>query len=81
MTSYGYASAWDLSRLIAEKQVSPLELMEATLQRMTSVNGKLNAFVALQPEKAMEEARAMTESMARGGSHGPLAGIPVGVKD
>ncbi len=81
MTSYCFASAWDLANLIAKKQLSPVELMEATLERLTSVNGKLNAFIALQPEKAMAEARAITESMARGNSHGPLAGIPVGVKD
>ena len=81
MTSYGFASAWDLAKRIAKKQLSPVELMEATLERLTSVNGKLNAFIALQPEKAMAEARVITESMAHGNSCGPLAGLPVGVKD
>lgn len=81
MTSYCYASAGELARLIAKKELSPVELMEATLERLSSVNGKLNAFIALQPEKAMAEARAMTEFMAQGGSPGPLAGVPVGVKD
>lgn len=63
MTAYCYASARELAKLIAKKQLSPVELMEATFERLTSVNGKINAFIALQPEKAMTEAGPLTRTV------------------
>ncbi len=81
MDSICHKPAWELAQRIAARELSPLELMEATLLRMESVNPGLNAFVALDPERAMDEARSMTEAMAPGRPSGPLAGIPLGVKD
>ncbi|MGA6927204.1 MAG: amidase family protein, partial [Desulfosarcina sp.] len=76
--------AWELAARVAKKEISPLELMQATLDRIERTNPELNAFVALRPEAALDEARAMTEKIAAGESPespGPLAGVPVGVKD
>ena len=81
MPSLCHKSAVQLSLEIRKKQISPLELMQDTLERMDLVNPKLNAFIALDPERAMDRARDMTEAIAKGKDLGPLAGIPLGVKD
>jgi len=57
------------------------ELVQHALDRITKVNDRLNAFVALDPEGAMTAARALDERVARGEEVGTLAGIPIGVKD
>jgi len=81
MDSISYKSAWELAALIRKKEVSPLEVMEETLRRIEKINPNLNAFVALCPETALLEARLMTERIASNKTIGPLAGIPLGVKD
>ncbi|UCF72160.1 MAG: amidase [Deltaproteobacteria bacterium] len=81
MTSLHYRSARELARLIKSKGLSPLELMEETLKRIETVNPVLNAFVCTRPEQAMDEARAIAERIACGKDPGPLAGVPIGVKD
>jgi len=73
--------AEELAQLVRNKDLSPVELIEATLHRIESVNPHLNAFVALRAEEALDEARALAEDIAAGKDPGPLAGIPVGVKD
>lgn len=71
----------ELTALIARRELSPTELMEATLARIEAVNPTLNAFVALRPREALlAEARAAEERIARGEGR-PLEGIPLGVKD
>lgn len=81
MTSILFKTARELAALIAKKEISPLELMEATLRRIEAVNPSLNAFCSVDPESALEEAKAMTEAIAQGENPGPLAGVPMGVKD
>jgi Asp-tRNA(Asn)/Glu-tRNA(Gln) amidotransferase A subunit family amidase len=81
MSSVHYKSAGELVALIKSKELSPLELMEETLKRIETVNPILNAFVSIRADQAREEARAMTEQLASGKEPGPLAGIPIGVKD
>ena len=55
--------------------------MESTIRRIEALNPSINAFVTLRAEKAMDEANAMAERMGKGEDPGPLAGIPIGVKD
>jgi len=81
MASFCYKPAWELASLIAKKEISPLEVMRETLDRIDRVNPDLNAFVALRPEAALAEAKAKTEKIAAGENIGPLAGLPLGVKD
>ncbi|MBC8466874.1 MAG: amidase, partial [Deltaproteobacteria bacterium] len=54
MTSIHYKSALELVGLIRSKALSPMELMEETLQRIEAVNPALNAFVAMRAEQATE---------------------------
>lgn len=81
MTSINFKSARDLIQLIRSKQLSPVELMEDTLKRIDEINPSINAFVSLRAEQAMAEAKLTSERIASGKDPGPLAGIPIGVKD
>jgi aspartyl-tRNA(Asn)/glutamyl-tRNA(Gln) amidotransferase subunit A len=70
-----------LADLVRRRQLSPLELMEATLARIEAVDPKTNAFCQLDADAALAEARSQTERLARGEDLGPLAGLPLGVKE
>jgi len=76
-----YTSAQKLAKLIRSKNISPVELMEETLQRIKTVNPVLNAFVSVRAEQAMDEAKTLAEGLASNEVIGPLIGIPIGVKD
>ncbi len=76
-----YASAGKLAGLVQSGQLSPLELMEATLRRIDETNGKVNAFVSLDSDRALAEAKAATEALASGRKPRLLEGIPLAVKD
>ena len=81
MESIHYKSALELVELVKSGRISPLELMEATIERIEAVNPILNAFVSLRAQEAIDESKALTERLASGESVGPLAGLPFGVKD
>lgn len=66
---------------VAAKRVSSRDLVQGALDRIAEVDGKVNAFVALDPEGALAAAGALDDRIARGEDVGPLAGIPIGVKD
>src|SRR3984893_17861844 len=72
---------YELAAMIRRRELKPSELMAATLERIEQTNPKLNAFVALRSDAAMAEARAMDVKIAHGQESGPLAGLPLGVKD
>src|SRR5580658_981045 len=61
--------------------VSAVELTEHALGRIASVDGRVGAFVAVDSDRALAEAAAIDAQRAAGDELGPLAGIPVGVKD
>lgn len=81
MTELIDMDAVELVRRIRGGKLSPLNVMEATFERIDAVNPLINAFVSLRREEAIQEAKEMTESLASGAAPGPLAGIPIGVKD
>ncbi len=62
--------------LVREGEVSARELVEASLAAIERLNGELNAFVTLVPERALAEAEAIQPGDAR-----PLAGVPIAIKD
>jgi aspartyl-tRNA(Asn)/glutamyl-tRNA(Gln) amidotransferase subunit A len=71
----------DLCDALARKDLSPVELMEATLGRIEATRETLNAFVALRDRDALlADARTAEERIAQGRGR-PLEGIPLGVKD
>lgn len=71
----------EAARAIEARSLSPVELTEACLERAQSWEPVIGAFVRLEPERAMGEARALTEELARGGRRGPLHGVPLAIKD
>src|SRR5262252_6332790 len=73
-------SASELRHLVATKQVSAVDVVEACLSRVDALNGTINAVVTLNP-RAIDEARAVDQRIARGESPGLLCGLPAGIKD
>jgi amidase len=73
--------AVELRRLIGEKQVSPVELLEACIARIEAVNPFVNAVTATCFERARKEAKAAERAVLDGRPLGLLHGLPVGVKD
>lgn len=69
------------ARLIAARQISPVELAESALTRAAALNPVLHAFIRLTPELAREQARAAEARQMQGALKGPLDGIPIGHKD
>lgn len=71
----------EAARLLAAKQVSPVELARAALERAERLNPKLDAFIRLTPERALAEARASEARHRAGEARGLLDGIPIAHKD
>ncbi len=67
--------------LLASNRISATELLKAALTRHADTHGKLNAVVAADPERAIERARGIDDARAKGENVGPLAGLPMTVKD
>ncbi len=74
-------SLTDLANSVRSRTISARELTEMALDRIETLNPRFNAFVALNPERALADAAALDEVIAKGGNPGPLAGIPLAVKD
>jgi len=74
-------SAVDAARAIAAREVSPVELMTALLERIGRLDPKLNVFIRLDGDAAMAAAKAAEAEIVAGRSRGPLHGVPVGIKD
>jgi Asp-tRNA(Asn)/Glu-tRNA(Gln) amidotransferase A subunit family amidase len=73
--------AGELARLIAAGEISSVEAVEAHIQRIEQVNGKLNAVVVKRYDAARAEARETDRRRAAGEKLGPLAGVPITVKE
>lgn len=73
-------SATKLAELIRTRAISPVEVVEAHLQRIERMNPALNAIVTLAPD-ALDRAREAETIVMRGDAVGPLHGLPVTIKD
>ncbi|MCS7275830.1 MAG: Asp-tRNA(Asn)/Glu-tRNA(Gln) amidotransferase subunit GatA [Dehalococcoidia bacterium] len=71
----------EAARLLARREVSSTELTRAVLDRIEAVQGRLNAFVTVTAELALEQAREADERLTRGEGVTPLTGIPAAIKD
>ena len=76
-----FLSVAQLSELIKDRSVSPVEAVEAYLDRIDSLNGKLYAYLTVSRDEALRAARESEQALARGEYKGPMHGIPVAVKD
>ncbi|WP_130865528.1 Asp-tRNA(Asn)/Glu-tRNA(Gln) amidotransferase subunit GatA [Acidipropionibacterium timonense] len=81
MTDLVRTDAAELGRLIASREVSSQEVTRAHLDRIDAVDGPVHAFLALDTDRALATARSIDERIATGERLGPLAGVPIAVKD
>jgi aspartyl-tRNA(Asn)/glutamyl-tRNA(Gln) amidotransferase subunit A len=70
-----------LSEKIRSRQISPVKLAEAYLERIEQTDGQLRAYISVTGEQAREAAKAAESEIARGAWRGPFHGIPVALKD
>jgi len=81
LTAFHERSVAELSELISSGAASPVDVTKDCLDRVAACNTAVNAFVTLQAEVALEEARAAEREIVRGRRRGPLHGIPIAHKD
>ena len=71
----------ELTRLVDEGEASCREVVQAFLDRAADVDDRVCAFVSLRRQEALREAEQADQARRRGGSRGPLHGLPIAVKD
>lgn len=76
-----FDAAWEIADRVRNKQVSAREITDQALRRVDGGNIPLNAFTAVDRRGARKQADAVDKAIARGEDPGPLAGVPIGVKD
>ncbi|HEY5250470.1 MAG TPA: amidase family protein, partial [Acidimicrobiales bacterium] len=74
-------SVTSLADDVRSGRTSARELVTHALERIDALNGEVNAFVALDETTAFEAAAQIDDMVVAGRDPGPLAGIPIGVKD
>ena len=76
-----FAPAWQVRDMIASKEVSPRELVDLFLDRIDSLDPKLNSYLTVTADLARETAAEAEAAVARGDDLGPLHGVPISIKD
>ena len=81
MSDFAYSTAIQTARAIANKEVSSRELLQASLDRVSQLDGPINAVVALDTERALSAADKADQAVSDGEVLGPLHGVPITIKD
>ncbi len=76
-----HATIGELSARLAAGEISPVEVVRASLQQIEKLNSRLNAFITVLADEAVAQAKTAEAEIAKGRWRGPLHGIPVGIKD
>ncbi len=76
-----FLSATELSGFLQRKEISPVEAVDAYLNRIEQVDPKLNSYITVLATEARQAALDAEREIAGGGYRGPLHGVPVAVKD
>jgi aspartyl-tRNA(Asn)/glutamyl-tRNA(Gln) amidotransferase subunit A len=71
----------EAARLVRQREVSPVHLVEACIAQAQAHDPLLRAFITLLPEQALQQARAAEAAMTKGAALGPLHGVPIALKD
>ena len=80
-TEIAFLSATELGTAIRSKQISPVEAVEAYLERIQRIDPKVNSYITVCADQALADARQAEAEIQRGEYRGPLHGIPIGIKD
>jgi len=75
-----YLSAGEMAELIRNRKFSPVELVQAHLDRIQKVNPKINAYVQVDVECALASARCAEAAVMQSKNLGPLHGVPISIK-
>jgi len=70
-----------LAKALCKKEISPVEITRAYLERIKTFDSKINSFITLLPKEALRAARSSEKEILRGKYRGPLHGIPFAAKD
>ncbi len=81
MSELTWKSALQLRDMIRAKEVSPVEVVTASLERLRETEPKINAFLDITEDQAMDAAKVAEAAVTAGDELGPLHGLPVSVKD
>ena len=76
-----YLTIAETSDLIGSKQLSPVEVVDAHLERIGQTDARLNSFITLLETESLTAAKAAEADIQAGRYRGPLHGIPIGLKD
>ena len=76
-----YLSITEASSGLRRKEFSPVELAQACLKRIESIDGNLHSFITVTADLALEHARKAEQDLRAGTDKGPLHGIPIALKD
>ncbi len=76
-----FTSATELRALIASGEVSPVEVTELYLDRIERLDSRLNSYLTVTADHAIDSAREAEAAVARGDDLGPLHGVPISIKD
>lgn len=74
-------SARSLAQKMRQRDLSPVDVTDYFLDRIERHNARLNAFVTILADDAMQRAREAEQALARGDAVGPLHGVPIAIKD
>src|SRR5437588_1368887 len=69
------------SRLIAARELSPVELIETLLERIEAIDAQIHSYITITADLALQRAREAETEIMRGKYRGPMHGIPFGLKD
>ena len=81
MTELAYLGIVEAARLMANRELSPVELCQSLLDRITRLNSKYHAFIEITSERAIAAAQEAEREFIAGRVRGPLQGVPFGLKD
>ncbi|MDE0717820.1 MAG: amidase, partial [Rhodospirillaceae bacterium] len=81
MTDLTWMPIADLAENIRKKRVSPVEAVQACLDRIERLNDGLRAFISVYPDLALADARAAEAAVMADDDLGPLHGVPLAIKD
>lgn len=81
MSNLHYLTIRELSQLIRDRKLSPVELTESLLERASQFDRQINSFITVAAETARAQARQAEAEIAKGQYRGPMHGIPYGLKD
>jgi Asp-tRNA(Asn)/Glu-tRNA(Gln) amidotransferase A subunit family amidase len=80
MSDLTYLSATSMAELVRQKKISPVELAQAHVDRIAQLNPKLNAFVQVDVDRVLQQARTSETALMRGELRGLLHGVPLSIK-